>query len=71
MERKEIFTVVLIGLLVLTTALQTVQIAGLSSAQVLAPTGQAPQSLTSVQATPSKTSATTSLQDLPSMVGGC
>lgn len=71
MERKEIFTVVLIGFLVLTTALQTVQIAGLSSAQVLVPTGQAPQPLTSTQTIPSKTTATTSLHDLPSMVGGC
>ena len=72
MERKELLVVVLIGVLLITVALQTVQLAGLSKSNVVVKTasGAAPV----VAASPGGGAAPavpTSLQNLPSMVGGC
>jgi len=71
MERKEIIVIVLIGVLLLTTALQTVQLVGLSQTKVIAATvsGAAPMAGAGAPAVTS--SVPTSLRDLPSMVGGC
>lgn len=69
MEKSEILMVVLIGMLVITTALQTIQLVGMGNGQVSAP------SMSMAGNTPMKASgspsAPTSLQNLPSMVGGC
>ena len=69
MERKEILVIALIGVMLLAVGLQTIQLAGLSNAQVI---------VTSTSGTPAKTTSTsssqsvpTNLQNLPSMVGGC
>ncbi len=67
--RKEILMVVLIGMLVITAGAQTVQLVGMSSAEIAVPN--------QVGASPLKTgsapapSVPTNLQNLPSMVGGC
>lgn len=69
-ERKEILMAVLIGVLVLTAGMQTVQLTGMAKAEVIVPT-------TSAGAPPgaasggSAQSVPTNLQNLPSMVGGC
>ena len=71
MERKELLMVLMIGVLLLTTAMQTVALAGLSSGQVVVTarttvsSGPAPSS-----GAPSVGSAG-SLENLPSMVGSC
>ncbi|MBI1972403.1 hypothetical protein HYS50_00165 [Candidatus Woesearchaeota archaeon] len=70
MERKEILVVVLIGLLLVTVAIQTVQLLGLSKGPVVAATSSSSMS-PSVKSGSSSGGATTSLGDLPSMVGGC
>lgn len=68
MERKEILTIVMIGVLLLTTAVQTVQLVSMSNAQVVAPMTAS----SSMQVKSSSDSgAATSLEELPSMVGGC
>ncbi len=72
MERKEILTVVMIGVLLLTVAIQTVQLVTLSNQEVVV-------SSTSASRTPVKTGSQNgmaagsggSLDSLPSMVGGC
>lgn len=69
MERKEIMVVVLIGVMLLTVGLQTIQLSGLDQAQVIVPsTSGAPIKATS---TGRSASVPTNLQNLPSMVGGC
>lgn len=68
MERKEILMSVLIGILLLTTAIQTIQLVGSSSAKAVvssSPSSSVPSS------SGASHSAQTNLQDLPSMVGGC
>ncbi len=71
MERKEIMVVVLIGVMLLAVGLQTIQLAGLSNAQVIVPsTSEAPVKDASANSGPSP-SVPTNLQNLPSMVGGC
>lgn len=68
MEKKEIFMVVLIGLVLLTVAIQTVQLVNLNGAQVVAaPSSGAVQS----QHVAAGPSTPASLGNLPSMVGGC
>lgn len=67
MERKEILTIVMIGVLLLTTAIQTVQLVSMSNAQVVVPTTAS----SGTPVTGSSGSAGTNLADLPSMVGGC
>ncbi len=71
-ERKEMLVAVLIGVLVLTAGIQTIQLVGLTSAEVVVPasggaalTGKAAASGGSAPSVP------TNLQNLPSMVGGC
>jgi len=60
---------VLIGVLVLTAGIQTVQLTGMAKAEVIVPTstGAAPAEASSGSAP----SVPTNLQNLPSMVGGC
>ncbi len=67
MERKEILTIVMISVLLLTTAIQTVQLVSLGSAQVVVPATAS----SGTPVTGSSGSAGTNLADLPSMVGGC
>ena len=67
MERKEILLIALIGLLLLTTAVQAIQLVVLSSNPVVAG-GKSVQVATG--ASPA-VSAPSSLDNLPSMVGGC
>ena len=70
MERKELLMTLMIGVLLLTTAMQTVALASLSSGQVVVTktaTGPAPSSGAPVTGN----SPAGSLSNLPSMVGGC
>ena len=67
MERKEILMVVLIAVLVLTTAVQAMQLVSLSNNPVVVTSGSAVSSASGAEAV----SAPASLEDLPSMVGGC
>ncbi|MBI2208638.1 hypothetical protein HYU50_04015 [Candidatus Woesearchaeota archaeon] len=69
MERKEILLIVLIAVLVLTTAVQAIQLMALSNNPVVVTSGSSP-----AQGTGSGSpgvAASGSLEDLPSMVGGC
>lgn len=69
MERKEIIFIVLIGVMLLAVGLQTIQLAGLTQAQVIVPSASgAPVKAASTGSSPS---VPTNLQNLPSMVGGC
>lgn len=68
MDRKEILMVVLIGILLITTAIQTIQLVNLGGAQVVT-VGASTSPGVSGQS--SSGSVPTNLQDLPSMVGGC
>ena len=68
MERKEILMMVMIGVLLITAAVQTVQLVGLSNAQVVVPASAS----SGMQVKSSSGSgAGTNLEELPSMVGGC
>jgi len=67
-ERKEILIAVLIGVLVLTAGMQTVQLTGMARAEVIVPTSTGAAPAPSSGAAPS---VPTNLQNLPSMVGGC
>lgn len=71
MDKKEIILLVAVMLLAITTAIQTVQLVKLSSSPVLV-SGSGVSS-TPVQASSggSGAVASTSLDNLPSMVGGC
>ena len=69
MERKEILMAVLIGVLLITTAIQTVQLVSLSSAEVV--TTRATTSPAAGGPSQSSDGVPTNLQNLPSMVGGC
>ncbi|MBI4170967.1 MAG: hypothetical protein HY514_04680 [Candidatus Aenigmarchaeota archaeon] len=72
MERKELLMTLMIGVLLLTTAMQTVSLASLSN-------GPAPVTAKSVASSPTPSSSAHStsgssagsLANLPSMVGGC
>lgn len=72
MERKELLVVVLIGVLLITVALQTVQLAGLSKGEVVvkSKSGSAP-AVAAASGGGAAPTVPTSLQNLPSMVGGC
>lgn len=70
MERKEILVIALIGLLLVTAGLQTMQLAGLTKASVIVSSGGSIPSV-SQQATTGAPSVPPNLQNLPSMVGGC
>ena len=72
MERKEILTVVMIGVLLLTVGLQTIQLVSLGSAQVIVPsTSVARAPVASGGSSPVSANGGGSLANLPSMVGGC
>ena len=68
MERKEILLIALIALLLLTTAVQAIQLVALSGNPVVAGGSKSVQVATG--ASPA-VSAPSSLDNLPSMVGGC
>ena len=68
MERKELLLMVLIGVLVITVAVQTVQLVTLSNSPVVA----TPSVGSAAARTPVATGGGgSSLENLPSMVGGC
>ncbi len=69
MERKEIMVIALIGVMLLAVGLQTIQLAGLTQAQVTVPATSG--ALVKATSTGSSPSVPTNLQNLPSMVGGC
>ncbi len=69
MERKEILVIALIGVMLLAVGLQTIQLAGLTSAQITVPATTG--SSVKAASTGSSPSVPTNLQNLPSMVGGC
>ena len=70
MELKELLTIVLIGVLLVTVGIQTVQLISLGNAPVVATAGGAMAKAPSMGAGPSAGGGS-SLNDLPSMVGGC
>lgn len=71
MEKKEILTVVLIGVLLLTVAIQTIQLVGLSKTQVVVPSAGSGSSSVNKPVASGSGNVPTSLQNIPSMVGGC
>ncbi len=71
MERKELLVIVLIGILLITVALQTIQLAGLSQSNVVVKTASGPAPAVAAQGGGAAPAVPTSLQNLPSMVGGC
>ncbi len=71
MERKELLMTLMIGVLLLTTAMQTVSLAGLSNGQVSVPAKSVASSPTTSAAPSTSGGSSGSLANLPSMVGGC
>lgn len=71
MERKELLMVVMIGALLLTTAVQTVALAGLSSGQVVVTAKTAASGGNSPSSVAPSAGSAGSLENLPSMVGSC
>ena len=69
MERKEILLIVLIAVLVLTTAVQAIQLVSLSNNPVVVTSGGSTGP--GVSGGRSGVVASGSLDNLPSMVGGC
>jgi hypothetical protein len=69
MERKELLTLVLIGVLLVTVAVQTVQLVTLSGRPVVTAGSTGGMAKTMPMASGGGMPA--SLEDLPSMVGGC
>jgi len=72
MEKKELLVLVLIGILLVTSGIQAVQLVGLSRAEIVVPTAtgatvSSPAS-SPISGTPS---VPANLENLPSMVGGC
>jgi hypothetical protein len=70
MERKEILVVALVGIMLLTVGLQTVQLVGLTQAPVVASASSSAQ-ISSASGSSATPSVPTNLQDIPTMVGGC
>ena len=70
METKEILMIALIGLLLLVTAVQAIQLVTLSNNPVVVTSGSTANSASSGIATGQQPSGG-SLNNLPSMVGGC
>ncbi|MEK6949790.1 MAG: hypothetical protein AABX34_06210 [Nanoarchaeota archaeon] len=68
MERKEILLIALIAVLLLTTAVQAIQLVVISNNAVVTGGSKSVQAATG--STPA-VSAPSSLDNLPSMVGGC
>jgi len=72
MDKKEILVIVLIGVLLLTAGLQTVQLIGLTSAKVSSSSaGTGAITAPAKQGSSGGASVPANLQNLPSMVGGC
>ena len=71
MERKELLVVALIGLLLVTTAIQTVQLVSLGSGGVTTTRAAAPAPAVAAGGGGAEPQVPTSLENLPSMVGGC
>lgn len=69
METKELLVIVLIGVLLLAVGLQTIQLTKLSKTQVVVPAASGEP--VKASSTSGSSSVPTSLQNLPSMVGGC
>ncbi|MBI4895042.1 MAG: hypothetical protein HY831_00980 [Candidatus Aenigmarchaeota archaeon] len=70
MEKKELLVVVMIGVLLLVTAMQTVTLAGMVTAGP-APVKAVTSSNSQSSSSGSGSSDVSSLDSLPSMVGGC
>ncbi len=70
MERKELLTVVLIGILLITVGIQTVQLVSMKSTQAM-PMMSAGSGSANAPVSSGSPSVPTSLQNLPTMVGGC
>ncbi len=73
MDKTMILTI-LVGAMVLVSALQTIQLLGLSNALSGAQVGSAPvikTAGTTAAKAPAAAGANTNLKNLPSMVGGC
>ena len=68
MERKEILMIVLIAALLAVSALQTVQLVGISSSQVVS---SGTTGLASANPSSGSGNVPANLQNLPQMVGGC
>ena len=71
MERKEILVIALVGVMLLAVGLQTIQLSGLSQSQVVVPATSGVSAKAAPSSSGSSPSVPTSLQNLPSMVGGC
>ncbi len=72
MERKELLMTLMIGVLLLTTAMQTISLAGLSNGPAPVTTRTVTNSPAPSSSAPSTSgSSAGSLANLPSMVGGC
>ncbi len=73
MERKEILLIVLISVVLLSTAVQSVQLVRLNDNPVVVTSGSrvAPSAGSGSNDKQPVASATASLDNLPSMVGGC
>lgn len=70
MEKKEIILLVVVGLLVVTAAIQTIQLAKLSGGEIGVSSSSSSVPISSGHGS-SGSSSGASLEDLPSMVGGC
>ncbi len=71
MERREILIVALVGIMLLTVGLQTVQLVGLTEAPVVVSASSSGASTSSASGSSAAPSVPTNLQDIPTMVGGC
>ncbi len=71
MERKELLMTLMIGVLLLTTAMQTVALVGMSNGAIAAPVKSVASSPTTSAAPSTSGGSSGSLANLPSMVGGC
>ncbi len=71
MERREILVIALVGIMLLTVGLQTVQLVGLTQAPVVVSTSSSSAPTSSASGSSAAPSIPTSLQDIPTMVGGC
>ncbi len=71
MDKKEILVIVLIGVLLLTAGLQTVQLMGLTTAKVSSSSAGTGSVTAPAKQSSGGASVPANLQNLPSMVGGC
>ncbi len=74
MERKELLVVVLVAVLLVTTAIQTASLVGMGGGSITASKSISPASSPSQQsasASPAQRVGSANLNDLPGMVGGC